>query len=261
MMKKLFLIITLLAAMLLSAATALAASAPSVVDQAKVLKPAELKQLQLTLNNYEKQYGVRMAVVVMPSIGAQEPGVYANKLIDKVYNDGPNGNIVLLQVTQNRKWYISTDKKLKQVVVGKEGTEYISKPMVEQLKKNNALGAYTTYADKTAELLKFYKDNGKGWTPENHNPMYGSIAGTVIAAIAAYFRRSSLKASMSNLRFQTEADTYLNKDSFDLQHSADIYLYSTTHVAPRPKRSSSSSAGSVTDDHTDSDHGGGGGSY
>ncbi len=259
-MKKLFLIITLLAAMLLSAATALAA-APSVVDQAKVLKPAELKQLQLTLNNYEKQYGVRMAVVIIPTIGAQQPGVYANKLIDNVYNDGANGNVVLLQVTQSRKWYISTDKKMKSVIVGNEGIEYISKPMVAKLQKNDALGAYTTYADKTAELLKYYKANGKGWAPENHDSTYGSIAGVVIAAIAAFFRRSSLKASMSNLRYQTEADTYLNKNSFNLEHSEDIYLYSTTHVVPRPKTNNNSRDGSVTDNHSDGNHGGGGGSY
>lgn len=73
---------------------------------------------------------------------------------------------MLLQVTGKRKWYISTDKKLKEVVVGTDGVEYISKPMVAKLKQDKSADAYITYAQRAGELLAFYAKEGKGWTPD-----------------------------------------------------------------------------------------------
>ena len=114
-MKKLLIILTLVAALLLSAATALAAT-PSLVDKAHLLTASERAQVTAQLQAVEQKYGIRCAVVTMSSIGNAKPGIYANQLIDKVFNDGPNGNIVFLQVTDQRQWYISTDRKLKDVV-------------------------------------------------------------------------------------------------------------------------------------------------
>ncbi len=163
-MKKLVMIFTLLAALLVASVTALAA--PSLVDDAGVLTAVEREQVLAELQKQEKLYDVRMAVVLKKDIGDEIPGKYANKLIDDVYNDGAKGNIVLLQVTGKRKWYISTDKKLKEVVVGTDGVEYISKPMVAKLKQDKSAEAYITYAQRAGELLAFYAKEGKGWTPD-----------------------------------------------------------------------------------------------
>lgn len=163
-MKKLVMIFTLLAALLVASVTALAA--PSLVDDAGVLTAAEREQVLAELQKQEKLYDVRMAVVLKKDIGDEVPGKYANKLIDDVYNDGAKGNIVLLQVTGKRKWYISTDIKLKEVVVGTDGVEYISKPMVAKLKQDKSAEAYITYAQRAGELLAFYAKEGKGWTPD-----------------------------------------------------------------------------------------------
>ena len=165
-MKKLLIIFTLVAALLLSAATALAAT-PSLVDKAHLLTASERAQVQAQLQAVEQKYGIRCAVVTMGSIGNTKPGIYANQLIDKVFNDGPNGNIVFLQVTDQRQWYISTDKKLKEVVVGIPGTEYISKAAVPYLKKGDEAGAYKTYAKRVDDLMAYYNKHGKGWQPEN----------------------------------------------------------------------------------------------
>ena len=158
-MKKLLLIFTLVAAMLLSAATALAA-VPSIMDDAKLLSNADRAKVARALQQVENKYNVRVGVVTVKSIGNKKPGEFANQLIDKAYNNGPNGNMVLLQVVDQRKWYISTDKKLKNVVVGNEGVEYMSKAFVPYLKKNDYAGAYTVYATKAGELLGYYQKNG-----------------------------------------------------------------------------------------------------
>ncbi len=259
-MKKLFLIFTLVAAMLLSAATALAAI-PSVMDDAKLLSPADRSKVEQTLKQYERQYNVRMGVVTVKSIGKQNPGDFANALIDKGYNDGANGGMVLLQVVDQRKWYISTDKKMKEIVVGNEGVEYMSKAFVPYLKKNDYAGAYQTYANKAGELLAYYAENGKGWAPEQEFPWLLLIGAVIIGAAGSYFYRARLVASMSNVRTRVEANAYLNKESFELMVTKDTYMYSNVSAVPRSKGGSNDNDGSVTDSSADSDHGGGGGGY
>lgn len=258
-MKKLLLILTLLAALLLSAATALAAT-PSLVDKAHLLTASERMQVQAQLQAVEQKYGIRCAVVTMGSIGNAKPGIYANQLIDKVFNDGPNGNIVFLQVTDQRQWYISTDRKLKEVVVGITGTEYISKAAVPYLKKGDEAGAYKTYAKRVDDLMAYYNKHGKGWQPEKEFPWL-AVVGALIAGMAvASAYKKSLIAAMSNVRREVSADAYLDDGSFALENEHDTYLYTNVTYTPKP-RQGRRGAGSVSTNSSDGGHGGGGGGY
>lgn len=258
-MKKLLLILTLLAALLLSAATALAAT-PSLVDKAHLLTTSERAQVQAQLQAVEQKYGIRCAVVTMGSIGNAKPGIYANQLIDKVFNDGPNGNIVFLQVTDQRQWYISTDRKLKDVVVGIPGTEYISKAAIPYLKKGDEAGAYKTYAKRVDDLMAYYNKHGKGWQPEKEFPWL-AVVGALIAGMAvASAYKKSLIAAMSNVRREVSADAYLDEGSFALENKHDTYLYTNVTYTPKP-RQGRRGAGSVSTSSSDGGHGGGGGGY
>ena len=258
-MKKLLLVLAFLAAMLLSAATALAAT-PSLVDKAHLLTESERVQVQAQLQAVEQKYGIRCAVVTMGSIGNTKPGIYANQLIDKVFNDGPNGNIVFLQVTDQRQWYISTDKKLKEVVVGIPGTEYISKAAVPYLKKGDEAGAYKTYAKRVDDLMAYYNKHGKGWQPEKEFPWL-AVVGALIAGMAvASAYKKSLIAAMSNVRREVSADAYLDEGSFALENEHDTYLYTNVTYTPKP-RQGRRGAGSVSTSSSDGGHGGGGGGY
>ena len=259
-MKKFFMIFTLVAAMLLSAATALAA-VPSIMDNAKLLSNGDKAKVERVLQQVENKYNVRVGVVTVKSIGTKKPGDFANELIDKAYNNGPNGNMVLLQVVDQRKWYVSTDKKLKSVVVGNEGVEYMSKAFVPYLKKNDYAGAYTVYATKAGDLLNYYQKNGKGWKPEKGFPLMALLGALVAGAAGAYIYRGSLLSSMSNVRQQVEANAYLNKESFNLLVTNDTYMYTNVSVVPRGKSKDNDSDGSVTESSSDDNHGGGGGGY
>ena len=258
-MKKLLLILTLLATLLLSASTALAATS-SLVDKAHLLTASERAQVQAELHAVEQKYGIRCAVVTMGSIGNTKPGIYANQLIDKVFNDGPNGNIVFLQVTDQRQWYISTDRKLKEVVVGIPGTEYISKAAVPYLKKGDEAGAYKTYAKRVDDLMAYYNKHGKGWQPEKEFPWL-AVVGALIAGMAvASAYKKSLIAAMSNVRREVSADAYLEEGSFALENEHDTYLYTNVTYTPKP-RQGRRGAGSVSTSSSDGGHGGGGGGY
>ena len=258
-MKKLLLILTLLAALLISAATALAAT-PSLVDKAHLLTASERMQVQAQLQAVEQKYGIRCAVVTMGSIGNAKPGIYANQLIDKVFNDGPNGNIVFLQVTDQRQWYISTDRKLKDVVVGIPGTEYISKAAIPYLKKGDEAGAYKTYAKRVDDLMAYYNKHGKGWQPEKEFPWLAVVGALIAGVVVASAYKKSLIAAMSNVRREVSADAYLDEGSFALENEHDTYLYTNVTYTPKP-RQGRRGAGSVSTSSSDGGHGGGGGGY
>ena len=258
-MKKLLLILTLLAALLLSAATALAAT-PSLVDKAHLLTASERMQVQAQLQAVEQKYGIRCAVVTMGSIGNAKPGIYANQLIDKVLSDGPNGNIVFLQVTDQRQWYISTDRKLKDVVVGIPGTEYISKAAIPYLKKGDEAGAYKTYAKRVDDLMAYYNKHGKGWQPEKEFPWLAVVGALIAGVVVASAYKKSLIAAMSNVRREVSADAYLDQGSFALENEHDTYLYTNVTYTPKPRRGRRE-AGSVSTSSSDGGHGGGGGGY
>ena len=258
-MKKLLLILTLVAALLFSAATALAAT-PSLVDKAHLLTTSERAQVQAQLQAVEQKYGIRCAVVTMGSIGNAKPGIYANQLIDKVFNDGPNGNIVFLQVTDQRQWYISTDRKLKDVVVGIPGTEYISKAAIPYLKKGDEAGAYKTYAKRVDDLMAYYNKHGKGWQPEKEFPWLAVVGALIAGVVVASAYKKSLIAAMSNVRREVSADAYLDQGSFALENEHDTYLYTNVTYTPKP-RQGRRGAGSVSTSSSDGGHGGGGGGY
>ena len=258
-MKKLLIILTLVAALLFSAATALAAT-PSLVDKAHLLTTSERAQVQAQLQAVEQKYGIRCAVVTMGSIGNAKPGIYANQLIDKVFNDGPNGNIVFLQVTDQRQWYISTDRKLKDVVVDIPGTEYISKAAIPYLKKGDEAGAYKTYAKRVDDLMAYYNKHGKGWQPEKEFPWLAVVGALIAGVVVASAYKKSLIAAMSNVRREVSADAYLDQGSFALENEHDTYLYTNVTYTPKP-RQGHRGAGSVSTSSSDGGHGGGGGGY
>ena len=258
-MKKLLIILTLVAALLLGATTALAAT-PSLVDKAHLLTASERAQVQAQIQAVEQKYGIRCAVVTMGSIGNAKPGIYANQLIDKVFNDGPNGNIVFLQVTDQRQWYISTDRKLKDVVVGIPGTEYISKAAVPYLKKGDEAGAYKTYAKRVDDLMAYYNKHGKGWQPEKEFPWLAVVGALIAGGAVASAYKKSLIAAMSNVRREVSADAYLDQGSFALENEHDTYLYTNVTYTPKP-RQGHRGAGSVSNSSSDGGQGGGGGGY
>ena len=98
-MKKMFYILTLLAALLI---TNVALAASSLVDNADLLSPRQEREVLQVLEQVEKAHNVRVAVVTMPTIGNSSTAAFADKLVDDVYNNGANGNMVLLQVIDQR---------------------------------------------------------------------------------------------------------------------------------------------------------------
>ena len=251
-MKKILFILTILAALLVHG-VALAAS--SLVDNADLLSPRQEREVLQVLEQVEKAHNVRVAVVTMPSIGNNSMAAYANKLVDDVYNNGAKGNMVLLQVTDQRKWYISTDSKLKDITGTNDAVNYMSKAFVTYLSNGDYPNAYKVYATKANDLLDYYAKNGKPVKKEKPFPNEPALVFALFGAfIFTKSIRKSLLDSMSNVNAAVAADAYLDERSFELKDSSDTYMYSNVVAVPRPRGNGHHGGGS-------GGHGGGGGGY
>ena len=251
-MKKILFILTMLAALLVHGVV-LAAS--SLVDNADLLSPRQEREVLQVLEQVEKAHNVRVAVVTIPSIGNNSMATYANKLVDDVYNDGAKGNMVLLQVTDQRKWYISTDSKLKDITGTNDAVNYMSKAFVTYLSNGDYPNAYKVYATKANDLLDYYAKNGKPVKKEKPFPNEPALVFALFGAfIFTKSIRKSLLDSMSNVNAAVAADAYLDERSFELKDSSDTYMYSNVVAVPRPRGNGHHGGGS-------GGHGGGGGGY
>ena len=251
-MKKILFILTMLAALLVHG-VALAAS--SLVDNADLLSPRQEREVLQVLEQVEKAHNVRVVVVTMPSIGNNSMAAYADKLVDDVYNDGAKGNMVLLQVTDQRKWYISTDSKLKDITGTNDAVNYMSKAFVTYLSNGDYPNAYKVYATKANDLLDYYAKNGKPVKKEKPFPNEPALVFALFGAfIFTKSVRKSLLDSMSNVNAAVAADAYLDERSFELKDSSDTYMYSNVVAVPRPRGNGHHGGGS-------GGHGGGGGGY
>ena len=251
-MKKIFYILTLLAALLVSNVS-LAAS--SLVDNADLLSPRQEREVLQVLEQVEKAHNVRVAVVTMPTIGNSSTAAFADKLVDDVYNNGANGNMVLLQVIDQRKWYISTDSKLKSITGSNDAVNYMSNAFVPYLSKGDYPNAYKVYATKANDLLAYYAQNGKPIKKEKPFPNEPALVFALFGAfIFTKSVRKSLLDSMSNVNAAVAADAYLDERSFELKDSSDTYMYSNVVAVPRPRGNGHHGGGS-------GGHGGGGGGY
>lgn len=253
----------LVAVVVLIQTAAAAAAAPSLVDNAHLLSADKAASLTASLQDVEGRYGVRLAVVTVPTTKGIKAGDYANKLLDTQYTDGKNGSMVLLLAMDRRDWYVATDKAMKRRISNKKGIPYLKDAFLPDLKKGHYAQAFTKYSQASDKLLAYYAEKGKPYDPADaFSPLALAIA-VVLALGGGLLFRSYLIGRMSNVRKAAAADEYLDTDSFHLTDQSDTFVYFTVQRIAKPKVQDTDDGGDfeITDDCSDDDHGGGGGSF
>ena len=228
--------------------------AESLNDGASLLKSNEVQQLNSKINKLESKYGVRIAIVTTPTIKNQETmfdsilnsavgktdeeieeslmAEFTENLQKTRFNDGKNGNIVLAISMDIRKWHITTDGLMNQKINYIIGLQYLENAFLTKLSSGDYYGAFDSYVNTIDELLTYYEQNGEPFDPyKGFNPL-AAIAAVVISIFIGTMIRSSLIASMSNVRPAVEASEYLDKNTFQLTENRDTFLYMNVQRRP-----------------------------
>ena len=232
--------------------------ADRVIDEAEILTDSEEKELDAKIATIEQSHKVRILIGTMKSTDGTPLGKIANNVVDQIPAD--NGTIVLLLSMKERDWYISTDNKMRVRITDGKGVEYLSGEFLPDLKEGKYAAAFTTFAATTDEMLTYYEKEGEPYDPANaFNLMaFGiALACALILGGTIYYMLCEYE---SNVRSATEADAYLNHDSFRLTQNEDNFLYTTVTRQAKEKKESSSGS-NVSTSSSDSSHGGGGGKF
>ena len=234
------------------------ASAASVTDNAGVLDATQVELLNQRIHNVEQAHKIKIGVAFVKSTGGQNMDKASNNFLDQNFANGMNGGIVLLVAMDNRKYEMSTDRRMLERITSVDGIPFLKDKCKSSLSAGNYYSAANNFIDGVDELMTYYEKNGVPYGQRSHkgfDPIAAGIA-VVVSIVLGVFIRSSLIGSMSNIRHAQAAIDYLKKNTVKLTENRDTFLF--TNVKRRPKSSGKSSGGGG---HGDSSHGGGGGSF
>ena len=264
-MKKIFAVVTLLVSLLMGVSAGFAATAatgqqyPSFVDGAALVQPVDKTTLLSNLRQIETKHGIRCAVLTVKSTQGMNIRDYAEAVQDKYFANASKGSILMVISMDNRKWHITTDATMRQKIPDKLVTGELKNAFLSDLSKGRYATAFTKYGMKVDQLMNYYEKNGEAYDPSKEfNPGAAGIAGIISLLFGGSVKKSMVN-SMSNVTNAVSARQYLKRDTFNLVHSNDRYLYTHTAVVPKAKSHGGGSSGSSGGGG--GGHGGGGGSF
>ena len=255
MLKKFFGLLALIVALNFSVANA---ALESVTDKAGVLKPTEVELLNQRIRNVEQAHKIKIGVAFVKTVGGRDMITASNDLLDQNFANGMNGGIVLLVAMDKRKYEMSTDRRMINIITDGDGIPFLKDKFQSDLSAGKYYNAVNNFVDGVDELLTYYETNGAAYgvptNPKGFDPVAAGGA-FVIALILGVVIRSALIGKMSNIRHAMAAIDYLQKNTVKLTENRDKFLF--MNVKRRPKGGGRRGGGG----HGGGGHGGGGGSF
>lgn len=241
---------------------------PLLVDDAGILSNTERTEVEARLNELSRKHGFDIAVVTVDSHDYQGVTDYTDDFYDyNGYGQGDdNSGVMFLLAMDTREWHITTTGKGIPYFTD-AGQEYIMEKVVPYLSGGDYGGAFLEFANLCDEFL-VQAETGDPYDIHNlprptlswkYLPL--CLLGGFIPALGI---TGSMKSKLKTRRFQSRANQYQRKDSFNLYNANDTFLYRRVTHVPRVKSSSSGSSGGGSSTHTSSSgtsHGGSSGRF
>lgn len=256
-MKKFLSLIALM--LLISFSVASAERLAPVTDKAKVMKAQEVELLNQRIKKIEQAHKIKIGVAFVKSIGNSDMPTAADNFLRENFNNGKNGGIVLLVDMGNRKYEITTDTRMTEIITDNSGVPALKEVFQSDLSAGNYYGAVNNFVDGVDELLTYYETNGVPYgqrKPGEIDPMAAVVAAAT-AIFLGVFIRSVLIGSMSNIHRAMAAIDYLKKKSVKITENRDTFLFMNVQRRAKSSGGGKRSGGSG---HSGG-FGGGGGSF
>ena len=224
-MKRLLIILTLLSLCFALPIGAEAQSTPRLVDEADVLTDSEEAELISVLDRISERQQYDVTIVIVESVGIKPISLYAADIYEENgygYGDDISGTILLVSI-KDREWYIASTGEGESVVTD---VDYLADTFLGYLSDGDYFEAFTIYAEEMDYLITSSRS-----FPLGTYLFVALVAGIIVAFIVV----QSMKSQLNSVKAQTYAREYVRKDSFRLNHSRDLFLYSTVTRVAKPK--------------------------
>ena len=235
-MKK-FLSILLTVLILLTASLSLAAQTVYFSDETGEISQSKILQIQTSLENMEKQYGIPVYAALEYSGASENTAAYRLSEAKLRELAGTLNGIIFYVDLTTRQWDISAFGSGNKIL-SDDVRDLLEEEIQSPLEDDNYEKAFTEFAEQMQRVLTL---DAAGTPYEAPLPwakylLWSLIIGLVIAGISVGVMASKLKS----VHRQNTARNYLKEGSLDVTVSRDIFLYRTVTRTARPKESSSS---------------------
>ena len=229
------------------------------------------------MQDIKSKYNFDAAVVTVTESGGYTMYDFAEDYQSTNWHENGNGMLLLVNVDEP-KLYIYT-KGYGETAFTEYGVNYIVDSVSASLYDYSS---YYSGIDSALLLCDYFLEAAAAGTPYDYENPYvqreideyrehsdsnlslyiliAFIASLVISLIVV----SVMKHNMNTIRFQSNANTYIKKDSLRILNSRDLFLYSNTTKTKRQTETSSSGGGGGSSSHrssSGSSHGGRGGKF
>ncbi len=226
---------TIILALCLCLPLSLSASAepsrPRVVDGAALLTNSESIELTEKLDRISLEYHLDVAVVTTYSLNGKSAVTYAMDFYEEAgygQGDGFSG-IMLLVAMEFSDYYILTSGDAMDIF--SEGDlDSLEDAFLDSLSAGEYLEAFDAFAGECEYIIKYDGRLTPIWI------LISLIVGAVVAGLIIWNMLSKHK----NVKAQKTANSYMRNDTFRLDRSRDIYLYSHVTRVLKPQNNSSS---------------------
>ncbi|MBP5460997.1 MAG: TPM domain-containing protein [Lachnospiraceae bacterium] len=253
-----------------------------VFDEANRLNDSDESKLQERIEASREKYGmdVVIRIINMPDLAYESLEAYTDDYynigITGKYRFGQDGLLIFMNIVADDGsldyWFNGCDKGAE--IFDTYFIEYVKERtnFVSELRKHTNEDSYKALDIALDNVEKFLEQAATGEPYSYNNPVPKEpmsklkfvILSAIEAGIALLFGKgyaSRLRASMNTAVKRTEATEYIDKDSFCLTNSSDMFLYSNVTRTPIPTETSRSSGGGGSSIHMSGGHyhsGGGG---
>ncbi len=273
-------------AFILGIANSVSAVPANVVDNAGLLSDSERATLEAEAQRIAQEYNVDVVIVTTESLNGKASENYADDFYDNNgYGIGEDfSGILLLLSMEYRDWAISTTGEAIYAVTD-YGVQDLFSQISGYLSQDQYFIAFSVYLDALETYLKAYRNGapidgfqheytGPGtFIPDTQDEIVyyeplrdfswyiqkigiSLVIGIVIAGIVLLI----LRGQMNTARAQRGADSYMLKDTYQVNVQRDIFLYSQLQKV-RKSENSSGGGSSVHAGSSGRSHGGGHGKF
>ncbi len=227
------------------------AESPRVVDDADILTSSEESELEAKLDALVEKLGHDIIVVTVNDLGGKDIQLYAHDYYDdNGYGLGDDDSgILLLVCTSPSEYAMSTCGRAEDIFTENDFTS-LENAFWDHLHNNDYYEAFDAFADECEQVIIYDNRLTPIWI------VISLIVGAVVGGIVIWSMRSKLKS----VKAQRGSANYMLRDTFRLDRSRDVYLYSHVTRRVKPQNNGSSSSGSGRSSSGRS-HGGRSGSF
>lgn len=206
-----------------ASSTASTTSNTYVIDEVGAFDAATKASLEASAKAMSEQSGIGVYLLYISNIGTSSVRQYAEaQYINRGLGIGDDTSGIMFLVAKDSRDYVTITHGKGINAFTDDYIAALEEDAVAKLKNNDWVGASNAYLADAKKAVEYYAEHGSPYKEPLNIPLTIAISlgiGIVVAALICKSKAAAHKTAVE----ATEADDYVNEESFSLINANDIY--------------------------------------